>query len=294
MEINPNVCCIIILFNPNIIELETTSKKLKNENIYTIYVDNNSSNKEDFINLGLNLIFLEENFGIATAHNYGLKQAIAENFEFAVLLDQDSDISENFFKNIMDSFLSIEGNVDNNIIALGPLHFDSNRDTYYGVRLCNLSIVNPMILDEEIIKVQYIISSGSLIKLKKLSEVGFMRDEYFIDYVDVEWGFRAYEKGFSIYVDKGLSINHNIGEEFVINGKMKRIHSPLRRYYMIRNSIYLLKEKYVPYKYAFKQIYLQLVHSVYLFIFMRVSRFKYLIQTLKGFKDGLKILFKKT
>ncbi|CAB1208101.1 glycosyltransferase family 2 protein [Acinetobacter bouvetii] len=291
---NYNVCCIVVLFNPNIIELKRTSNKLKKENVYTIYVDNNSSNKEDFVNLGLNIIFLEKNFGIATAHNYGLKQAISENFDFAVLLDQDSDISEYFFKNIIDSFLSIDKNLDNNIVALGPLHFDSNRGCYYGVRLPNFSIVNPMILSEKIIKAQYVISSGSLIKLKKLSEIGFMKDEYFIDYVDIEWGFRVYEKGFSIYIDKNLSINHNIGEECIINGKVKRIHSSVRRYYMVRNSIYLLKERHIPYRYSFKQIYLQLVHSVYLFIFMKSFRFKYLIQTLKGLKDGVRMLFKKT
>lgn len=288
---NYNVCCIVVLFNPNIIELKRTSNKLKKENIYAIYVDNNSSNKEDLVGLGLNIIFLEKNFGIATAHNCGLKQAISENFDFAVLLDQDSDISENFFQNIMNSFFSIEADFDNNIVALGPVHFDPNRECYYDVRLSNLSIVNPMVLHEEVIKVQYIISSGSLIKLKKLLEIGFMKDEYFIDYVDIEWGFRAYSKGFSIYIDKNLSINHNIGEECIINGKAKRIHSPIRRYYMVRNSIYLYKEKSIPYNYAFKQVYFQITHSIYLFIFMKNSRFKYLIQTLKGLKDGVRMFF---
>lgn len=288
---NYNVCCIVVLFNPNIIELKRTSNKLKKENIYAIYVDNNSSNKEDLVGLGLNIIFLEKNFGIATAHNCGLKQAISENFDFAVLLDQDSDISENFFQNIMNSFFSIEADFDNNIVALGPVHFDPNRECYYDVRLSNLSIVNPMVLHEEVIKVQYIISSGSLIKLKKLLEIGFMKDEYFIDYVDIEWGFRAYSKGFSIYIDKNLSINHNIGEECIINGKVKRIHSPTRRYYMVRNSIYLYKEKSIPYNYAFKQVYFQITHSIYLFIFMKNSRFKYLIQTLKGLKDGVRMFF---
>lgn len=294
MRNNYNVCCIVVLFNPNIIELKKTFNKLKGENIYTIYIDNNSSNKEEFVNLGLNIIFLEKNLGIATAHNYGLKRAISENFDFAVLLDQDSDISENFFKKIIDSFFSIEGNLDNKIIALGPLHFDPNRECYYDVRLSDLSIVNPVSLNERFIKVQYIISSGSLIKLKNLSEIGFMKDEYFIDYVDVEWGFRACKNGFSIYIDKNLSINHSIGEEFIVNGKIKRIHSPTRRYYMVRNSICLFKEKYIPYKYSFKQIYSQLVHSIYLFIFMKSFRFKYLIKTLKGLKDGVRILFKKS
>ena len=293
MEINKKVCCIVILFNPNIDELKKNVLHIKKSNIFTIFVDNFSNNRIEIKSLGLNVIFLERNFGIATAHNIGLKKAIKYNYNFAVLLDQDSEIKENFFIEIINSFVQIQNNVDCNIIAVGPVHLDVDSGNLYEIRLKNYQLKNPNDLTERFIKTQYIISSGSMISLDKIYEVGLMKDNYFIDYVDNEWGFRAYKNGFSIYVDRSISINHSIGEECIINGKVKRIHSPIRKYYMVRNSIYLLKERYVPYRYSIQQIYFQIKHAIYLFICLKKNRLEYLIYTLKGLKDGLKIFFRR-
>lgn len=287
MDINPSVCCVIVLFNPDILELKKTIEKIKKENIHTICVDNNSSNKSEMYDLDFNIIFLDNNFGIATAHNVGLKEAINKGFKFSFLLDQDSDISEDFFHSMINSFYCIKSEIDPNIVALSPVHFNKENNQFYKIRLLDLSFADPFSFDKELIKVQYSMSSGTLIDLDLINKNGFMREDYFIDYVDIEWGFRMYSFGFSIYVDRRITLLHKLGQNIKIRNKNKIIHSPFRRYYMVRNSIYMLRESYIPYRYSINQVYTQLLHSVYLFLFIEKYRFKYFKKTFRGIISGL-------
>ena len=45
----------------------------------------------------------------------------------------------------------------------------------------------------------YLIPSGCLIPMSVLDKMGGMRDDLFIDYVDIEWGLLASHHGFQSY-----------------------------------------------------------------------------------------------
>jgi len=45
------------------------------------------------------------------------------------------------------------------------------------------------------IETDYVVSSGALIPLAVLDQVGMMDESLFIDYVDSEWGLRAKSRG---------------------------------------------------------------------------------------------------
>jgi rhamnosyltransferase len=45
---------------------------------------------------------------------------------------------------------------------------------------------------------QYVITSGSFIPISIFNDVGFMREELFIDFVDIDWCLRARAKGYEI------------------------------------------------------------------------------------------------
>jgi rhamnosyltransferase len=74
-----------------------------------------------------------------------------------------------------------------------------------------------------------------------------MREDLFIDYIDIEWGLRAKAKGFQSFGVCDAEMYHSLGEEPIsLLGKKFPNHSPLRHYYHFRNAIHLYKESWVP------------------------------------------------
>ena len=86
----------------------------------------------------------------------------------------------------------------------------------------------------------YVISSGSLIPIEVLDEVGDMDEQLFIDWVDIEWGMRAKRYGYVSYIAPRVIMRHSIGDEYVKFGhKNINLHTDFRNYFIVRNSIYL-------------------------------------------------------
>lgn len=89
---------------------------------------------------------------------------------------------------------------------------------------------------------QYVITSGSFIPISILDDVGLMREELFIDFVDIEWCLRARAKGYEIVSFPQVEIAHHLGDSSVsFLGTNYPIHSPLRMYYYFRNAMYLYR-----------------------------------------------------
>src|SRR5262249_19594983 len=85
------------------------------------------------------------------------------------------------------------------------------------------------------------IASGALIPAEVLQSVGLMQEDLFIDWVDMEWCWRARNlHGLQVIGIGDVVIQHAVGDDVVALGSRKiTIRSPLRHYYMIRNAIYL-------------------------------------------------------
>jgi rhamnosyltransferase len=94
--------------------------------------------------------------------------------------------------------------------------------------------------EDDVVEVDYLIASGSLIPLATLNAVGAMAEDLFIDYVDIEWGLRARGLGFRSYGVCAARMEHNLGEAPIrILGHSVPLHSPLRHYYHFRNAVWL-------------------------------------------------------
>jgi rhamnosyltransferase len=95
-------------------------------------------------------------------------------------------------------------------------------------------------------EVESVITSGSLARLSTLDRIGAFRDEFFIDYVDSEYCFRARAKGYRVIKTRQPLMSHAIGAStrHAILGihKWTSNHSADRRYYMARNDTVMLKE----------------------------------------------------
>jgi len=263
------VYSIIITFNPTITEILTVFQNhIEKNDSKIIIVDNGSNNAEEihehFNKLSINTtkLFcyhqLDKNYGIGYALNEGVKIAKANFATHVLLFDQDSIPCEDIVKKLIsEEEILIESGIK--LGALGPIYFDSRTHIEYPlaqIQGVNLRKIWPSKQSEKTFEVSFIITSGSLINLNVISEVGQLDENFFIDLVDFEWCFRAKSKGYKIFATKAAEISHSIGDKRIISlGREISIHSPLRRYYMVRNNILLTRKKYVPLGYRIRIIF---------------------------------------
>lgn len=174
------------------------------------------------------------NEGIAYPLNAGAKKAILEDFEWMLMMDQDSYFSENSISSYFNCFNKYVGK--ENIAMFG---------TRYG------RLNNPSSETFEPAEVNELIISGTLVNLNLFKQTGNFDEALFIDFVDHDYCIRAKRMGLSIIQFPNIYLSHQLGTEvyrssiktlFLIK-KRKSIHSPLRCYYMYRNYLYL-KKKY--------------------------------------------------
>ena len=255
---NQKIIAIIVAFFPEDKSLNQSIASLSKQCDSIIVVDNtpsplNGKTAELLKDSEVNLISLGKNFGIAYAQNIGLEAAMDANADFVLIMDQDSIPEKEMVAKLHSAF---ENTHSNTLIAAGSSYIDprTNVRSYFMVSRFGLPFryrSNNKKDSKNIVDVAFLISSGTLISVPKLLEVGGMRSNYFIDHVDTEWCLRAKAKGFSLAGVLSASMEHSLGD------KVKRVwlfylrsvahHSPLRDYYMYRNTVLMLRDVKIPF-----------------------------------------------
>lgn len=89
--------------------------------------------------------------------------------------------------------------------------------------------------------VSHAIASGALIPAKVLHEVGLMQENLFIDWVDLEWCWRAKNRhDYQTICTGDVVIEHTMGDGSIrFLWRKVGIRTPLRRYYMVRNAAHI-------------------------------------------------------
>jgi rhamnosyltransferase len=190
---------------------------------------------------------LGKNTGIAFAQNAGIAEALAcGSYSHVLLLDQDSALPAE----MVPKLLLAERNLlasGHQVASVGPLYVDEKTGKFAKAIRHKLLFVRKIELDSssaEPVEADYLISSGSLIRVSVLREVGLMREDLFIDWVDIEWGLRARDKGWKCYIVPNAVMKHSIGHSSVaVFGKEINLHTDVRNYYIVRNATYLLRCK---------------------------------------------------
>lgn len=167
-----------------------------------------------------------ENKGISIRLNQALAIAQQHGYDWLLTMDQDSYFPENTFYNYVHCVSTFEG--IGNVAMFGPQYTES-----ISSRGCSYKTV------------KHLITSGALINLALANNIGPFNEDYFIDYVDVEYCYRAIAKGMQVIQFTHIYLQHNLGEKkeyrsFLTFKKTARtFHSSIRLYYMLRNFKYL-------------------------------------------------------
>ncbi|MCC4414512.1 glycosyltransferase [Limosilactobacillus reuteri] len=216
------VCTIVVTFNPNIADFTKNIKEISHYPSKVIIVDNNSKPEKIkelrslIKRLNLTLYELADNYGIGYAQNYAIRK---EHSDYYFFLDQDSYVSVNQFNMLLTEFKNLKSQ-DKHIAALGPTIYDASPSRG------KASLV------------EKIISSGSIISKEALATIGLMRDDFFIDYIDYEWCWRATGMGWHIYQSNTVKIHHETNG--VLRKNNHTIDPIFRLFYIYRNATYIV------------------------------------------------------
>lgn len=267
-----NIGVIIVTYNPNISSFVKNLDYILKLNQEIIIVDNGSQkdirSKIASVARESNVHFkgLNKNMGIGYAQNVGLN--FFRSKEYIFFLDQDSYIEQKEFYELVNDFKEILSK-DKDAVMIGPaLNMAGQR-------------VNSSVSGVE--KVDKLISSGSLITSEALKSVGFMKDKYFIDFIDYEWCWRAQQLGKHIYQDNNIIMQHETDGVPRKNGHT--IDPIFRLYYIFRNSTYILLHEKLPL--GIKLKLLPRILGKFLFQFRLENRWRRLSTCMKGMYHGV-------
>lgn len=232
MNVKIKFSAVVVLYNPGGDVVDNIATYYGD--VDRLYVIDNSVKKHKIIenikkidtDNKIEYVFFYGNKGIAAALNVALSKAKKEKYDYLMTMDQDTS----FFPGDMKKYINlvkIWREKDRFVsFAANPEHKLNNEGVRY-----------PKSLN----------TSSNIIDVKIAHALGGFKEELFIDEVDHEFCYRLINKGYKIVLFNEVKISHCIGEPrykklffrkkpFVIN-----VHNKIRRYYMVRNSLYIAR-----------------------------------------------------
>ena len=273
---------ILVAYNPDLEELNQVVERLKKQTDIVI-VCNNSDYDVKFDDEQLKVFNFGENLGIAKAQSIGMKWAFENGADFILQMDQDSIPHDDLVEKLLECYKELTEK-GYKVGLVGSQDYD--KDTHH---ISKPKIDKGSFLEKEnYIKINQVISSGSLIPKSTYNKVGGMEDGLFIDAVDFEYCWRIINAKLILVRNIEARIAHKLG-----NGTKRVfafinviIPSPIRHYYQTRNLFLLIDRKYVPLYWKISnliKLFLKLIFSPFIFN----ERKKRLFFMFKGIKDGI-------
>lgn len=207
-----------------------------------IVVDNGSDRTEQAwlqavtTRYGALLIANTDNRGIAAALNQGVVRLADEGVAWALLLDQDSRPAPDLVERLLGARASVS---EDRPALIGANFFDPGRD----------QVQDPIALagSAPLRRVKTVITSGTLLSTEAYRRVGPFREDFFIDYVDLEYCFRSATHGYSVAISRDVLMTHTVGAyrtRWVWRVPITTSNHPaVRQYFITRNHLLVCREQ---------------------------------------------------
>lgn len=290
----PKVAAIVVIYQPDVLKLHALVNAIGDQVDWLVLIDNGEGAIYSKFSIdcripNLQLLSMGENRGLATAQNKGIKRAKDLGAEFVLLLDQDSLPASGMVSSLLEVITTLQDQ-GLRVAAVGPRYTDQNqRNLHPFVRIGGLCVKRfDCESSDQTVEVDHLISSGSLIPMAVLAAIGGMREELFIDYVDTEWSLRASRMGYRLFGVCNATMRHGLGDRpYRFFGSYLPIHSPLRHYYLFRNSIWLYRQHWISWNWKAAILWSVLFKLIFFSIVPR-DRLSQVKMILRGLSDGLR------
>ncbi|MBY7904818.1 hypothetical protein KW458_04835 [Vibrio fluvialis] len=225
-----SVCAAITLYHPSSSELERVFYYTK---VFDkVFVIDNTPDDNDMSDIishpKIQLLSRGVNLGLAKALNLACETAFDLNFDFCCLLDQDSEFNTDSIGIILNIISQV--NIDDIAIVSPNINYE-HEDGIDSIRTPQLDDVD------------WVITSGSFVNLKIHKLLKGFDEAYFIDRLEMDYCYRAKNKGYRIVICLDSIMRQSLGEPCRAYGCNFYQHSPLRNYYQFRNRIYYYRYK---------------------------------------------------
>lgn len=256
-EASDNSCAVVVTYNPDITALLKLLGQLNKETDFVV-IDNGTAGIERLAasitvyKRCRELLRLPTNEGLAKALNRGITWARDNGKKFVFLFDQDSSLCDLFVGRMIGAYHAANGYSEKGIAAVGPriINPQTMRQTPFKVFNRILFRTDRKFADTNThFEADFLITSGTLLAVQYLDEIGGMKENYFIDNVDLEWCFRAKSLGYDLIGTDDAVLYHAIGERSMnplVRAGIMAQHNPARTYYSSRNRIHLYGVSYSP------------------------------------------------
>ena len=281
-----DVLAVIVSYN-GLAKIRQTVDALRGQVGYIHIVDNGSGAESlgvlDSLKRepGVTVECLSENRGVAHALNRGVERARQMGCTWLLTMDQDSIASPRMVETLLTCRESYYAG-DQAVVSLSPVIIDQH---YRGIAENR----KPRQRHEARLVV---ITSGHLVKLSAYDKIGTYDERMFIDSVDFEFCLRLKAAGLKTIRCYDAKLYHSLGAKKSFRLLCWPItittHSPIRRYYIIRNHVYITS------KYLFRfpmwciRKHLGMLALIFQILLFETDKLENYRQILRGFLDGMR------
>ncbi len=271
--------------------------KTNHPNLSVVVVDNGS--KDSTVSRirhkfkAVHIIENKKNDGYAKANNKGIRYLLLKKVEYILILNPDTIVSNNLFNELLKPM-----HENKNILAVGPLitYLKDPKKIWYAGGYFNklfLYTKHPhMNKYLGIVKIysgitDFITGACILVKKEAFEKIGFLPEEYFLYFEDVDFCKKINDKNYLCYFLAKPLVKHNVSSSSGIAGTNKI--SPLRAYYYARNPLLYIRKNgkgFSSLAWLFGQFFIRLPYY-----FLEMSRQRnpaVFLWYIRGIKDGVK------
>jgi rhamnosyltransferase len=240
------------------------------------------------------LLRLGANLGIAKALNVGIEHAMQAGATHVLLSDQDSLPASSMVEGLMFAYAELTARGEH-VGAIGPTFTDLNTGItfpfqakvpgkfFYGH--ARTSAERPLV------EVLSLITSGTLIATDTFIKTGLMREELFVDKVDIEWCHRARVSGLKLFGTSYATMFHRLGDArlnvWYFGWRSESAYTPIRIYYQMRNYVALCKMPYISLRWKVRHAWFTF-GVMYAQVFFGREKKRSLTMAMRGLWDGVR------
>jgi len=197
--------------------------------------DNSVKQLQDELPTEVMLLCLPKNIGFAAGNNVGLRQAISQNYPYALLINNDAFATPDMLRELLKGTAP-------DIALLSPKIFyaaDRERVWFAGGQMNSYTLDMQKTgrgeLDGAMWQtsrdVDYLLGTCLLVNLSAVEQVGLLDEIFFMYFEDLDWSLRLRQAGMRLRLVASAHLYHAIA---VSGGGLE---SPTRRYFLARSGV---------------------------------------------------------
>lgn len=274
MSGEPQVHIVILNWNGwrDTLECLESLQGLDYPNFEVVVVDNASRDgsegkvREAFP--AVKLIQSGANLGFAGGNNVGIRYALEQGADFIWLLNNDTVVEPDALTYLVermaeDTHIGMCGSTlvyyhdRSKIQALAGATFNKwlGVSKHIGQNTSRYQMPTPESVER---RLAYIVGASLLVSRRFVEEIGFLCEDYFLYYEEIDWVIRATDKYTLAYAPKSV-VYHKEGNSIGGDNTTLNQKSMTADYYSIRNRIVFTRKHFV---YALPTVYLGLVFAL--------------------------------